>query len=246
MGLPVFYCASIPAPGECTELDAAESKHAAGSRRLQAHDRISIIDGTGVVAEAMIVTTQSHGHIVSVEIISRDRQSPAYPRVHLAAAVPKGERQRTLLDMGAQLGMASFTPLLCVRSIVKPSSKSRGRWLKICLEACKQSRQPYLPIIHDARTPEQFVDHMGTNRAMILVAHAAGNPINEIDAAADEVALLIGPEGGFTEREVATFLAQGAITVSLGARVLRVETAAVVGLSQLTIGHPAGRQSNRS
>lgn len=245
MGRPVFYCVSIPAPGQCTELDAVESKHATGPRRLQTHDRISIIDGAGLIAEAVILATGSRGHEVSVEIIAHDRQPILYPRIHLAAAMPKGERQRTLLDMGTQLGMASFTPLLCTRSIVKPSGKARGRWRRTCLEACKQSRQPYLPDINNPQTPEEFADHMGRNHAAVFVAHAMGEPITVVDVRADEVALLIGPEGGFTAQEIATLRALGARTVSLGIHVLRVETAAVVGLSRLKVGRADGRQSNR-
>ncbi len=245
MSLPVFYCAPIPPPGQCTQLDAVESKHVTGSRRLQSQDRISIIDGAGVIAEAVIRAIKSRGHEVSVEILTRARQPLSYPRMHLAAAMPKGERQRILLDMGTQLGMASFTPLLCARSIVKPSTKTRGRWRRTCLEACKQSRQPYLPEIHDPKTPEEFADNMRPNHVGSFVAHPAGKPITAIDVPAHEVALLIGPEGGFTAQEIATLRSLGALPISLGIHVLRVETAAVVGLSYLKISRDSDGQSNR-
>jgi 16S rRNA (uracil1498-N3)-methyltransferase len=165
--------------------------------------------------------------------------------MHLAAAMPKGERQRTLLDMGTQLGMASFTPLLCARSIVKPSAKARGRWQRICLQACKQSRQPYLPEIHAPKTPEEFVDHMRLYHAESLVAHTTAKPITAVDVSADEVALLVGPEGGFTAQEITTLHSLGARSVSLGTHALRVETAAIVGLSYLKIDQGYDGQSNR-
>ncbi len=248
MSLPVFYRASIPPPGQCTELDARESKHAAGSRRLQADDRISIIDGAGVVAEAVIRAMKSRGHDISVEIISRTVQPLSYPRVHLAVAMPKGERQRTLLDMSTQLGMASFTPLLCTRSIVKPPASAQGRWRRICVEACKQSGQPYLPLIHDPKPPEEFADQVQRHRGGILVAHKTGIPIAAVAVPADEVALLIGPEGGFTAQEISALRSVGALLTSLGSHVLRVETAAVVGLSYLKIGcgRGYGVQSKRN
>ncbi len=245
MSLPVFYCASIPPPGEFTKLDAEETKHVTGSRRLRSHDRIAIIDGVGIIAEAVIHATESRGHEISVAVVSRSRQPRSYPRIHLAAAMPKGERQRILLDMGTQLGMASFTPLLCTRSIVKSSAKGRGRWQRICLEACKQSGQPYLPEIHEPKTPEEFTDHMRRNHAECFVAHATGRPITAVDVTADEVAVLIGPEGGFTAQEITTLQSLGARLISLGIHVLRVETAAVVGMSWLKIGYGYRGQSNR-
>jgi 16S rRNA (uracil1498-N3)-methyltransferase len=217
-----------------------------GSRRLKPQDRISVIDGAGVIAEALIRATKSRGHEVSVEIVSRVAQPISYPRIHLAAAMPKGERQRILLDMGTQLGMASFTPLLCTRSIVKPSTKARGRWRRTCLEACKQSRQAYLPEIHGPTTPEEFADRMRLNHAGIFVAHTTGEHITDVDVPADEIALLIGPEGGYTEKEITALRSLGALPVSLGMHVLRVETAAVVGLSCLKIGYGYGRQSSRN
>jgi 16S rRNA (uracil1498-N3)-methyltransferase len=147
--------------------------------------------------------------------------------------------------MGTQLGMASITPLLCARSIVKPSTKARGRWLRICLEACKQSGQPYLPQIHDPKTPAEFAGHMQVEEIGTFVAHTAGKSIATIRVSADQVALLIGPEGGFTTQEIATLRSLGAMPIALGSHVLRVETAAVVGLSYLKVGREYSGQSNR-
>ncbi len=234
---PLFYCASIPEPGQRAELDAAESKHLTGSRRLQPQDRIALIDGSGVIAQAVIRAIASRGHEVVAEIVSRDHQPRESPRMHLAAALPKGDRQRTLLDMTTQLGMASFTPLLCDRSIVKPPGTARDRWRRTCLEACKQCRLPYLPQIHDPATPEEFSERMRSKRAELFVGHGLGKPIHAMDAPGVEVALLIGPEGGFTAEEIGALRSAGVLPLSLGSYVLRVETAAVVGLSYLKLRH---------
>ncbi len=241
MGSPLFFCDRIPAPGELLELDESESKHVSASRRLGEHEHIAVFDGAGTVAQAVIREVHTRTRRVSVEVLSRKRWPERNPRVHLAAAMPKGERQRTLFDMCTQLGVASITPLSCARSITKPSSKSKLRWRKICVSACKQSGQPYLPAIRDVQTPAAFADDMREIQAEILVAHPGGASLATGPKVAERVALLIGPEGGFTREEIGIMTSKGAVAVSLGACTLRVETAAVMGVGCLLVGGASPR-----
>ena len=234
MIFPMFYCASIPAPGQRAFLEPEESGHALRSRRLKPKQRVVLIDGTGLVAEAVILAGDSRRQEISVEIVSCIRRPRALPRLHLGVSVPKGERQNVLLDMGTQLGMASFTQLICDRSIVKPTANASIRWRKICLQACKQSRQPYLPEIREPKAPEQFVKEMCPRKAKVIMFHPTGKPIKTIQQATDDVALLVGPEGDFTEQEIAAVKDSGGDIMSLGANILRVETAAIVALSYFT------------
>ncbi len=231
----MFYCVSVPAPGDTAVLDVAESKHASAARRLRPGQHVAIFDGSGTIARAVIRDIHARSRRVFVEVLSRERLPERSPSVHLAVAMPKGERQNVLLDMSTQLGIVSITPLHCERSIAKASAKSRLRWQRICLAACKQSGQPYLPVVLDAKNPAAFVDEARRFKATILVAHPGGVSLNSLRSGAEPVAVLIGPEGGFTEREIEEVTSQGAVAVSLGAGRLRTETAAVAAVSWLLV-----------
>lgn len=147
------------------------------------------------------------------------------PRVaHLACALPKGDRLGVLLDMAAQLGMTDFTPLSCERSIVKPGSGIRDRWVRICLAACKQSRRAYLPRLHAAASPAQASVAAQTAGHAVWLADPGGAVPRPT---ANGVLLLVGPEGGFTDVERNAVIAAGAQCVDLGAAILRVEAAAI-------------------
>lgn len=179
---------------------------------------------------ATLLRAVERGQRLELRIEER-RHEPA-PRysVHLACALPKGERQHVLLDMATQLGMTRFTPLDCARSIVKPGPNSAARWRKICLEACKQSRRLHLPVIEPPTSLEEFLAHRANGG--LWIAHPSASPGADVSpSAANDVTLLVGPEGGFTEAEIGELLARGGKTVSLGPNILRVETAAMALLA---------------
>jgi 16S rRNA (uracil1498-N3)-methyltransferase len=151
--------------------------------------------------------------------------------LHLACALPKGDRQATLLDMATQLGITDFTPLACEHSVVAPGPNSALRWQRICVEACKQSRRAYLPRLHAARTPAEVARKHGA--LALLIAHPDGQAFAQAGARLTTAGamLLIGPEGGFSPQEVAAVRAAGGEPVALGSAILRVETAATALLA---------------
>ncbi|MDP2705936.1 MAG: RsmE family RNA methyltransferase, partial [Burkholderiales bacterium] len=149
---------------------------------------------------------------------------------HLACTLPKGDRQSVLLDMSTQLGITLFTPLECERSVVKAGGNSPARWRKICLEACKQSRRLYLPVIESPATVQDVTARAVARGSRVWIAHTVDHAvtvINAVNHTPGDVTILIGPEGGFTEEEVRQAVAHGAGALRLGNSILRIETAAV-------------------
>ena len=121
----------------------------AGLRRLAVGDNIWLFDGHGTLGRAKISTIDRRKSVLQATI-DECRVVPApRPRIELACALPKGERQSILLEMATQLGINAFWPLQCERSIVKPGANTSRRWQRICVEACKQRRWPHLPVIHE-------------------------------------------------------------------------------------------------
>jgi len=229
MADPYFFCADLGNGNARVQLALEESRHLRGARRYREGEELWLFDGRGTVARGRLVESAKSG--ASIEIVERRRESPPSPVVHLACALPKGDRQATLLDMATQLGIASFTPLTCERSVVKASNVER--LARISLEACKQSRRAHLPELHAPKAPVEFSEWALGEQAAVWIAHASpdARALSSLLAMASTrptvLALLIGPEGGFTTAEIDALTVSGGQLVSLGSPVLRVETAAI-------------------
>ncbi len=142
-----------------------------------------------------------------------------------------------LLDVATQLGMVEFFPLICERSQSRPGSKIPQRWHRICLEACKQSRRAYLPVLHEPATIDQVLSKVKTNMAISIRADDAGT-IMLVDQKIQDSPrcyLFIGPEGGFTDGEIEVFLNADAAMINLGLGILRIEAAAVTAIAQIQL-----------
>jgi len=234
-----FHLTSIPPAGERVTLDARESRHARSARRLAEGQTITVFDGCGCIAPAIIGDTS--GRAIEIELGESHLEPPLTPEIHLAVALPKGDRQSVMLNMLTQLGMASLTPLLCERSIVKPGRGFTDRGARICLEACKQSHNPRLPVLREPTELSNVLEAHSAIGSALIVAHPRGGPVNErLEQCANvnTITVLIGPEGGFTDDEVAEMQESNAVAVDLGRRILRTETAAVALTSLLRLSLP--------
>jgi 16S rRNA (uracil1498-N3)-methyltransferase len=243
MPLPWFHVEAVPEPGDSVELDDAEARHATGSRRLTSEDRVVLFDGRGTVAEAVLAESAPDRKQKRVRAMALARSIALRPQpiLHLAAALPKGDRQAVMLGMATQLGMASFSPLVCAHGVVEPGPSFADRARRVCLEACKQCRCAYLPRIGEPLDPLAVARQSQSRGDVIWLAHPGGTPVRELTLgpsaspsppAASHV-VLIGPEGGFTDDEAALVASQGARVCDLGTTLLRTETAAVAVLAWL-------------
>jgi 16S rRNA (uracil1498-N3)-methyltransferase len=226
MSEPLFYHAALGQPGDTLALAGDEAHHALAVRRLRVTDALWLFDGRGGLAQTRITAIDSKRRTLTLAVETLTHTPAPQPRLTLACALPKGERQGVLLDMATQLGMQRFIPLQCERGVVSPGPQSAQRWARICLEACKQSRRLILPTIEAPATPAAVAQRC----APVLMAHPGGTNVREAltrCASNAEITLMIGPEGGFTDAEVQAVRDQGGQLVSLGTAILRIETAAV-------------------
>ncbi|HYA37309.1 MAG TPA: RsmE family RNA methyltransferase [Candidatus Methylomirabilis sp.] len=248
---PLFFAERLPEAGATTTLTGEEAHHAAASRRLHVGDTLWLFDGLGGMARATLKRVGARGRELELQVEDRRTEPYPWPLTHLACAIPKGDRQQVLLDMATQLGMSSFTPLACERSVVKPRTDNRERWRRICLEACKQSRRLYLPVIHEPASPRQVATQAASTGVDLWIAHPGDRaiPISALTAGRNPtraVTILIGPEGGFTQEEVDAVMAASATAVTLGRVVLRIETAAVALLAMLRLNVDGADQTGRA
>lgn len=235
---PLFYAERLADPGAIMVIAGDEARHAAASHRLKNGDTLWLFDGIGGLARTLLLKAKGHRHGLEVRIEDRHTEPAPRPERHLACALPKGDRQRVLLDMTTQLGMTRFTPLTCDRRVANPGANSPARWRKICLEACKQARRLHLPMIDSPSTVRDVTTRAMARGNRVWVAHPAEHALDVLDAVNQtpgDVTILIGPEGGFTEEEVGQATALGANVLRLGNSILRIETAAVVLIAAFAI-----------
>lgn len=226
-----FYCPDLA--GESIRLTGDEARHAVVVRRLKPKDELTLFDGQGTLARAVIESIGRRGEDVGMRVLERQVEAPPERTLHVACALPKGDRQQVLLDMATQLGMTHFTPLLCEHGVAQPTEAAAARAARIVLEACKQSRRAYVPVINSPSTPGD-ITHAAVKRGeQVVIADPHGEPLARDSAKA--VTMLVGPEAGFTPQELAEAVSAGAVKVALGAHILRIETAVVAMLGAISI-----------
>ena len=223
----LFYCPDIETKQTLSE---EESGHCVRVLRYSVGDEILITDGKGTTYTARI--TNPHPKHCDFEIISREKQEPHHHfHMHIAVAPTKNiERLEWAIEKCVEIGVDEITPLLCRFSERKQLRTDRLE--KIILSAAKQSLTPYLPVLHDLTPYDEFISRQKEDvSTQKFIAHCYKEDKrvlkNEIEQGRD-VLVLIGPEGDFSEQEIAEALAIGFIPVSLGESRLRTETAAVV------------------
>ena len=231
MSVPWLYLAQLPstAPSTC-RVHADEARHATGSRRLRAGDAIWLFNGCGVIATAQISTTHHDGSLdASIESVCASPRE--FPDIEIASAIPKGDRLTTLLESIAPLAASRWTPLLCTHSVVTWSHANALRAGRVLIAACKQSQQPWLPVVSAEASPIQVARDAVARGRMVIIASPSGAPLATCIEGAQALTLLIGPEGGFTTTEVEAVESLGGRCASLGGAILRIELAVAYSLA---------------
>lgn len=226
----LFYCPDIEKQQTLSE---EESGHCVRVLRYSVGDEILITDGKGTTYTAKI--TNPHPKHCDFEIVSREKQERHHNfHLHIAIAPTKNiERMEWAIEKCVEIGVDEITPLLCRFSERKQLRTDRLE--KIILSAAKQSLTPFLPVLHELTPYEEFIkeqrDKVQSTKGQNLIAHCYKDEkrfLKDEIVPGRDVLVLIGPEGDFSEQEVADALALGFIPVSLGNSRLRTETAAVV------------------
>lgn len=231
-------------PGDLVPIDPDEAQHALKVKRLGAGDEIELLSGEGVIARATIVEPESPTPHTArsakrsrtpgelwVRIDEVRSLPPTTPRVHVHCATPKGQRVDELIDQLSQAGAASWTPLVCARSIVEPRAHKLERLDRIAREACKQCGRAWTLAIHPSVSLAGALNAATQAGSRLVAADASGRAWSDFAperADSPPVALFIGPEGGFTPEELSMAQAAGARVARFGPHVMRIETAAVV------------------
>ena len=251
MALPFFYIESFDAPQQLITLNEETSKHVVQVLRMQAGEQLNLTDGKGNLLTAAITDAHKKNCVVRKQAASYSPQ--AARKVTLAVSLVKNtSRFEWFLEKATEIGVTEIIPLLCERT--ERQHFRYDRMKGIVVSAMLQSRQTWLPVLHDPvkfenalrqtppsdETTRQLRPTGTSDEVLKLIAHCEETEKNPLRKVLSEVEgsnciILIGPEGDFTTAEIESALQQNYLPVTLGETRLRTETAAVVAATLLCI-----------
>jgi 16S rRNA (uracil1498-N3)-methyltransferase len=231
-----FHCPFPLAPGARVELPAEAAHHAVRVLRLGPGDPVVLFDGRGGEWRARLERAGKAVLGILEEFTAVDRESPL--AVTLAQALPAADKMDWIVQKGVELGVSAVRPLVARRSVVRLSGERMERrvahWQAVAVAACEQCGRNRLPEVASLADLAHYLGEAPAAGELRLVLAPDGEPrLSELPRPAGPVTLLVGPEGGFEEGELAAIRWAGFLPVRLGARVLRTETAGLAALAAM-------------
>ena len=248
-GLHRFFVDPALLGGERVALSGAQAHQISRVLRLKSGDRLVLVDGAGRESVVRLDEVRSSAVTGTVESTQRSRPEPKLV-LTLYQALVQRDRFETVLQKGTEVGISRFVPTWCERSIVpggeRIDEKRLERWRRIVTEAAEQCERGIVP---EVTPPIRFAEALpeATRAGPTLVAWEREDGVSIRSGLSEalgsrpvgqaQLGLFVGPEGGFTEAEIALARQPGQVqTVSLGPRILRTETAGPI-LAALALYH---------
>jgi len=236
--MPVFFITADQIRNGTVTITGPLLDHLRASLRMAAGERLQVGDEHRRRYDIDVTTLDRRalrGRIVG----QLDGPAPRSPRLLLGQAILKGERMDWAIQKATELGVHVIAPLISDQTIVRPrpgrTAAQQDRWQRIALEAAQQSERWDVPTVNPPAPIETFVSTEATLK-VILVERSTGPTLNTVvlpSSPEHTIAVMIGPEGGWRQEEVLEAERKGFVPVSLGARILRAETATLTTLSVL-------------
>ena len=230
--MPRFYCPIPLATGLPLSLPAGAARHVQ-VLRMQPGDVITLFNGEGGEFDATV--TRMGRSDVEVEVGTHHPvEREAARAVHLLAGITANERMDWLVEKATELGVASITPLMAERSVLKlkgeRAEKKLAHWQGVAVAAAEQCGRNRVPVVHAAVTLAEWLKKAAAGERWVLSLSPGTQPLTQMTGNA-AVTVLSGPEGGLSPAEESAALLAGFVPVTLGPRVLRAETAPLAVLA---------------
>ncbi len=231
-----LYLPQALSTGDDIVLPEAAFRHLVQVLRMQAGEIFTVFNGTGGEFVATLAQVARKSAVARIgEFVAADRESPR--ALHLAQCVSKGERMEYTLQKAVELGVTDIQPLLSSRSVVRMDSerweKKLEHWRGVVISACEQSGRTRVPQLHPVQALPAWLEAGGGAGQRLTLDPTAQHSLRELDAPAGAISLLVGPEGGLSETELAIARDAGYTGIRMGPRILRTETAGVAALSAI-------------
>lgn len=227
---------TLPVAGQKISLTGPEAKHAAAVRRMRIGEAIQLSNGQGLRVRGLVDSVDPGQ--VDIEVAEVVEEPMPKIQIHLAQALAKGDRDELAIQAATELGIFGVIPWQAERSISRwdgpKAAKGRDRWQTIVNEAAKQSLRVFEPAVSEPKSTKELAGLvLGFDCALIL------DPTAEVGITSLELPnsgrllLVVGPEGGISDSELALLESSGAHRVHLGAPILRTSTAGLAAISAL-------------
>ncbi|MEO8889450.1 MAG: 16S rRNA (uracil(1498)-N(3))-methyltransferase [Jatrophihabitantaceae bacterium] len=233
---PLFFLDAIPLV-DIVLLTGDEGRHAGQVLRVRPGDRLWLSDGRGARLECTVKDTRSDGVVLAV---NRRTQLPVpRPQLTVVQALPKGDRGELAVAVMTELGVDAIVPWAasrCVTQWVGPrGEKALDRWRRTAREAAKQSRRARVPVFAPLMSTRDVVSSLA-GPSMLVLHESADEPLATCELPdTDEFVLVVGPEGGVADDELAALTEAAARPVRLGTPVMRTSTAGAAALAALSV-----------
>jgi 16S rRNA (uracil1498-N3)-methyltransferase len=238
----LFYVDALPDVGAVATVSGDEGFHAATVRRIKRGERLLLGDGAGGLSRCEVVDAGRDG--LSARVLQRWTVTPPAPRVTVVQAVPKSERSELAIELATEAGADAFIAWQAERCVARwdgaRAEKGLRRWRAVARSAARQSRRAHIPTVAGPVTTAELARRVAADvaaGACVLAMHESTTEplIKHVAQQAESIVLLVGPEGGISDDELAELSAAGALPVRLGPTVLRTSSAAAVGLGALGV-----------
>jgi 16S rRNA (uracil1498-N3)-methyltransferase len=235
VSLPFFVHPDVvgAAVGDELRMTGDEGRHAV-VRRIRVGEQVALTDGAGTTATCTVTSTD--GPTMSVDGVSTT--APEMPRVVVVQAIPKGDRGELAVEMLTEVGVDLIVPWAAARSVSvwrgDRRVKAVARWRSTARESAKQARRSWFPEVTDVVTSDEVVDLLRDASVPVVLHEAASGPLADLPVPGrGEIVIVVGPEGGISDEELAAFASVGAEPVRMGTSVLRTSTAGVAATAAL-------------
>lgn len=246
MSLPVFHVPDLDgvAVGGRVEVTGDEAHHAVTVRRVRVGERVALTDGAGTT---VVCTVEETGRrVLSATVDDLSRVEAEVPRVTVVQAIPKGDRGELAVEMLTEVGVDRIVPWAASRSVAvwkgERAAKSLGKWRSTAREAAKQARRSWFPEVTDLASTADVAGLLRAAALPVVLHEAASGPMADLPVLGrGDIVVVVGPEGGISDEELAEFAHVGAEPVRLGSSVLRTSTAGVAAAAALLSRTPRWR-----
>jgi len=228
--------------GAVLVLDGDEGRHAATVRRTQPGERVDVADGAGRVARCEVVSV-APGRL-DLRVLQVEQVAQRVPALVLVQALAKGGRDELAVETATELGVDAVVPWQAARSVVvwagERGERSRRKWQGVARAAAKQSRRATVPevdqAVSSAGLAELVAQAVAADGAALVLHEDAELALADVALpAAGRLLVVVGPEGGIGDAELAGLTGAGAVAVRLGPEVLRTSSAGAAALAVLSV-----------
>jgi 16S rRNA (uracil1498-N3)-methyltransferase len=238
MSLSVFVHPALAggAAGDVVEVTGDEARHAVVVKRIRVGEQVTLTDGAGTSATCTVTATSPTSLSAQVDAVATT--DPETPRVVVVQAIPKGDRGELAVEMLTEVGVDVIVPWAASRSVAvwrgEKQTKALAKWRSTAREAAKQSRRSWFPEVTEMVTTTDVVGLLRDASVPVVLHEAASGPLADLPVPGrGEIVIVVGPEGGISDEELAAFAEVGAEPVRLGSSVLRTSTAGVAATAAL-------------